>query len=608
MTDAKILIFIHGRRGPEPPQNWRDPLNRRLREMNYSYLDETVDKVTSVAYLDELRAGSEGPAPQDTWVKPENSPFASSEAAYVLRRADLARLVARWERDPGERISKDISSSPIIAFIADQIEPVRLYRNEPPHRHAAQRRVLEQLPRSGSAVIIAYSLGSVVAADILTKLPRDLILDLLLTIGSPLAIETLGSAKNFARAFPYDRVHAWVNVFDPRDVATIGRGIATRFPSVLDVPVDTGASHSLAAYMNHPVVAALVGCVLFGARGDEVSSELPARQVHSAWRPLLLNFAYTAQLAAVTESAKWELRIRLDAAREELARRAIDDVGRHGYDAHHRKDADGLDASPVGAGRSPSTSDLLNHAADLIRDTWSDAELVPLAVSLTMSPPLPPFDIDIKPDHRHRALSGVLNRVRRWRGDLTDEDFATPAKDAVAEVQDVLDERGFPWGKILIFGGLAVLALTGVGLAVAATAAAGLAGAAAITTTLVAFGPGGMVGGMVTLAILTGTSAALAGAGVSLEVALGGKRFEALRLQAAEGIAKSSLSELRTTVAGMLAVVSEEHNLHAYIAPGTRSTEEWKSKADVLRRALGWVGAHTDDDAKRNEFQKLLEA
>ena len=121
---------------------------------------------------------------------------------------------------------------------------------------------------------------------------------------------------------------------------------------------------------------------------------------------------------------------------------------------------------------------------------------------------------------------------------------------------------------------------------------------------------------------------------MSLEVALGAKRFEALRLQAAEGIAKSSLSELRTTVAGMLAVVavqtkvgfasaasiveqvllktlavvSEEHNLHAYIAPGTRSTEEWKSKADVLRRALDWVAAHTDVDAKRNEVRKLLEA
>ena len=45
-----------------------------------------------------------------------------------------------------------------------------------------------------------------------------------------------------------------------------------------------------------------------------------------------------------------------------------------------------------------------------------------------------------------------------------------------------------------------------------------------------------------------------------------------------------------------------------YIAPGTGSTEEWKSKADVLRRALDWVAAHTDVDAKRNEVRKLLEA
>src|SRR5439155_19478564 len=213
----------------------------------------------------------------------------------------------------------------------------------------------------------------------------------------------------------------------------------------------------------------------------------------------------------------------------------------------------------------------------------------------------------IKPDPGDRALSGVLNRVRRRRGDVSEEAFARAVKDAVAEIQDALNEQGFPWGKVLIFGRLTVLTLTGVGLAVEASAAVGLAGAAAITATPAAFGPGGMVGGMVTLAVLTGTSAALTGAGLGLGLTPGSKQLDALRFQAAEGIAKSSSSELRTTVAGMLAVVAvqrrlgfestasivevvllktlavinEEHSLHASIAPGTRGTEEWKTKADV---------------------------
>jgi hypothetical protein len=61
--------------------------------------------------------------------------------------------------------------------------------------------------------------------------------------------------------------------------------------------------------------------------------------------------------------------------------------------------------------------------------------------------------------------------------------------------------------------GVVLLAATGVGLAAAAPA--GLAGAAIVTSTLGGFGPGGMVGGLITLGILTGTGASLTSLGVA---------------------------------------------------------------------------------------------
>jgi hypothetical protein len=135
---------------------------------------------------------------------------------------------------------------------------------------------------------------------------------------------------------------------------------------------------------------------------------------------------------------------------------------------------------------------------------------------------------------------------------------------------------------------------------------------------------------VVTLAVLTGTSAALAGAGVSLELAPDSKQAEPLLVQAVQSLAWSPLDELRTTVAGMLAVVgvqsrlgfisaapivedvllrtlalvNEEHGLHEYIAPGRPGTREWKAKADVLSLALDWVGPQADVGKGRKEFRK----
>lgn len=81
---------------------------------------------------------------------------------------------------------------------------------------------------------------------------------------------------------------------------------------------------------------------------------------------------------------------------------------------------------------------------------------------------------------------------------------------AINDVQrSVAPKGGVPWGRVLTAAaGVALLAAGPVGLAVAAPA--GLAGAAAVTSSLAAFGPGGMMGGLAMLGSLAGTGAAAA--------------------------------------------------------------------------------------------------
>ena len=154
-----------------------------------------------------------------------------------------------------------------------------------------------------------------------------------------------------------------------------------------------------------------------------------------------------------------------------------------------------------------------------MRDVWSDEEILPLVVSLYMSSPTSPFDIRIKSTHRQVALTRLLENIRR-RGTISGSEFMEKVVSAVdANSRKLAGSRpGASTWVVLMALGLTVLAATGVGLIAAVPA--GLAGAAAITATLAAFGPGGMVGGMLTIAALTGTGTAFLGAG-----AAGGSRW-----------------------------------------------------------------------------------
>jgi len=614
MTHARDVVFLHGASGPEDEAAWLGPLNLRLAQMGHSRFDPSHDRITSPAYLEELRLGGPGPEPARTWTKGDESDHQRSRLGYLQRQDELSREARSWERVGAGRVVSwlpdDLADDGWVTRVGIRfVHAARLYQRDPDCRWAAQRAVLDQLPRSGSIILVAHSLGSVIAVDLLTKLHPNLTVDLLLTIGSPLAIKRLGDPG--LAEFPYDRVGGWVNLYDPGDIVTVGCGVGRRFPAACDITVETGQSHSAAAYLSNPAAAAVIGHHAFGGQADIRPASIQ-RRLHPAWQPLLLSFAYSNQLSSCARSQEWMFKARVDSARALLAKRVVADV--HAK-RQHLLEGNGLrlDDSPVGEGRFPNEQDLLHHAADLVRDTWTDEALLSLAVGLEMSPPLHPFDVKISEQHRHLALLNTLKRVRARHGEVSAQEFADAVRDGVKAGENAVKESGFPWGTVLITGGLLLLSLTGVGLAVAAPA--GLAGAAVITGTLSAFGPGGLIGGLITIATLTGVGAAATGIGVAVGAAEDPEVVERARRLAVEELSTMPIPALRNAVAGVLAVVDAqrrlgfestgnlveemltsaldtvraEHALHEAVAPDRAGTREWRNKVQLLERAVGWL-------------------
>ncbi len=625
MTGGRTIVFVHGKGGFESRQAWLSPLNSGLSALGYPVIGAHGDRIIEADYLLALLAGDEGHTPGVEWTQPPARFRHDSWADYLVRREALAEAIERSRNVPGPVHAGILSDTPLPDSIAGTMEAVATYRSSSRHRHATWRAVLACLPETGRITVVAHSLGSILMIELLTRLPPALQIDLLLTIGSPMGVKGLRSHHGgieTAGGFPADRVLRWLNVYDPGDIITVGRGASPYFQAALDAPVRTGGSHSLVGYMSHPVIAAAVGHAMF-SEGAEPSAPrvdaqgVPSRRLDPRWDPLLLRFAYTQQLWATCDTGKWGFRRRIDAARRILARRTIDDIASR----HAAQPANAGEPSPLHPSRAPTQEDLLVHAAGLVRGQLSDAQLVVAAVDFLLAPALPPFDLDIADRHAHEALAALLANVRRTSPANPAPSAQDVSEAVIASVRDskaALSESGFPWGPVLITAGIGLLAATGVGLAVAAPA--GLAGAAAIASTLATFGPGGMVGGIATLTALTGAATAMTSLGVVVELTPSDPRYEQVRDAMALQLAEQSAPQLRTSVAGMLAVlgaqrrlglpsdaanieelllrteslVQHERGLHAEIAPGRPGTKEWRTKASILGKALGSLDRNAD--------------
>ena len=179
LTHARDIVFLHGASGPEETTTWLGPLNLRLAQMGHSRFDPSHDRISSPTYLKELLLGQPGSEPARTWTKGKEPNHQRSRLRYLQRQEELSQVGRTWER---------LGTGPVVSWLPDDVahdswftqvgirfvNPARRYQRERDCRWAAQRAVLDQLPQSGSIILIAHSLGSVIAVDLLTKLHPNL--------------------------------------------------------------------------------------------------------------------------------------------------------------------------------------------------------------------------------------------------------------------------------------------------------------------------------------------------------------------------------------------------------------------------------------------------
>ncbi|MGW7309249.1 antibiotic ABC transporter ATP-binding protein [Streptomyces sp. NPDC054835] len=137
------------------------------------------------------------------------------------------------------------------------LRQVRRYLTEPALRAAAQDRVAAAVG-PGTRVLVAHSLGSVVAYETLCARPELPVTDLV-TLGSPLGLrgivfDRLAPAPVDGTARWPGGIRHWTNIADRGDVVALPDRLAPRFgPAVSDQRIDNGTRmHDLARYLSAP--------------------------------------------------------------------------------------------------------------------------------------------------------------------------------------------------------------------------------------------------------------------------------------------------------------------------------------------------------------------
>ncbi|MFG2129959.1 serine peptidase [Streptomyces sp. NPDC048751] len=130
-------------------------------------------------------------------------------------------------------------------------------------REAVRERVRTALVRHRPDVVVAHSLGSVVAYEALHDLAGELDVRLFLTLGSPLALphavfHRLDPAPLDGLGSRPPGTRRWVNVADVGDFVAVPKGqLARVFPGVEELPEISIAPlwpHSVLDYLRHPSV------------------------------------------------------------------------------------------------------------------------------------------------------------------------------------------------------------------------------------------------------------------------------------------------------------------------------------------------------------------
>ncbi|MCA4725811.1 hypothetical protein [Mycolicibacterium fortuitum] len=488
-THRMKVVFLHGIGDGDPKFEWLDGLNRGLAQAGHPVLDR--EQVIAPRYSSYLKTeGRNGKLPPLTYKPPRDEATARRE--FERRQANVQRLL-HWYRDVrafGFNLIPDAvwDAAPETVFTRLpmlDLDQVRRYVRDDKVRADVMNHVLDFLPSYGDIILIAHSLGSVVAIDLLDHLPDEVKVRRFVTIGSPASIRALhDGSERLLKKFPYARVDDWSNFLNVRDIVTGGRGLASTFPGAQDFILNGISGHDAATYLGDSAVVSVISAALYPPK-DVVpaSADIAVRMNEAEASTLLLQHFAEAVVHNIKDDERADrYRATLKILRDDLAAQLTQQAA-------------------AGQLLSPEMLDLSNGTLPRLPHRWEIHEAVGELVVLALTNCVTPYEID-PGDAPKLALADIAVELGFQR-----QVGKTVAR-AIDEVQARVSGRGgVPWGRVLTAAaGVALIAAGPVGLAVAAPA--GAFGAAAITGGLAAFGPGGMVGGLAMLGGLAGTGAA----------------------------------------------------------------------------------------------------
>lgn len=588
MSSEPILLFLHGVGTGDPEGRWIHALSASLVRAGYPLLDSAT--VIAPTYAHALNGVDEKQT-----LPPLTIDGLQGDAARKNRR-DFERRIGAIEFRLGRQFKGTgfLGNDAVIDFAlaVPFFQQARNYLKNADVRAHILNRILNKVPKSGRLVIVGHSLGSVIAADLIARLPPEVHVEGMITIGSPLASASFG-VDQLRRALkePPTNLGWWVSFWDELDPVAGRRGVSSAFPWMIDIRTPTHtlspiAAHSAVGYLKQDVVAEAIGFALYGSKSRELA---PVEQsvdapLNAAETYTLLALRYAHLIAGHLEG---ELRARYLGAIRSVQATAIEAL------TVHRVQSNEIAPSAV-AVLSVDLSDSASVAPEPapLKHLHKDDAVAPLTV-LASSNIILPFEIAIAPDKRQAALEDLTAELG-----ITST-FGTDVVAAAKVANDALTGKSAVhlWVKVGFVGaGAVALVIATGGLALAA--GAGLAGAAAITSALAAFGPGGMIGGLLT----AGALVTAGGGGIAYGLASPATTPEALeevvsRQLAAEILRKkqnldSDPHVWRNLVQTEIEVRRELERLDEFSDPSAPTLKDLKRKLTSIERALRYLAEH----------------
>ena len=203
--------------------------------------------------------------------KKEKLPDADVEAAIDATVRERGPLNWGWVQ--GILAVLDRSKHISAASVALATNDVYQYLHKPKIREAMDKGVRSAFATGADNVVVSHSLGTVVAYNVLRDQSADtgLKVPLFVTLGSPLAVNTVKRAVT-PRPIGHPRCAAhWFNAMDERDVVSLFPLTSKHFdidPEIenkTDVDNPTENRHGISGYLGDPVVARRIHDALVSA-------------------------------------------------------------------------------------------------------------------------------------------------------------------------------------------------------------------------------------------------------------------------------------------------------------------------------------------------------